>query len=120
MHDRTKFSHSGVYDWLDDYYCNAKLYQRLNFYGKHSCLFCHLYVSVLRNLRKATVFLFFFSGKFDVCVHGVDNCMEMFPIIAIYDDERVINISEPQSWSILCHDFGSNARPRILLGSLYL
>ncbi len=41
---------------------------------------------------KILVVLFFFSGKFTVCVHGIDNCVEMFQIITIYDDERAINV----------------------------
>ncbi len=78
MPGRTKFSHKGVYDWLDIYYCNARLYKKFSFYGKHSCFIL--------------VVLLFFSGKFTVCVHGIDNCVEMFQIITIYDDERVINV----------------------------
>ncbi len=105
MHGRKTFSHRGVYDWLDDYYCNARLYQKLKFYDKHSCLSCRLHVSVLRHLRKAIGY-FVFLLCVHVCVHGVDTCMEMFQVIAIYDDKRVIDISEPQSWSILCDYFG--------------
>ncbi len=75
--------------------------QKLNLYGKHSRLSCHLHVSVLRHINKAL-------GCF-VCVNELNNCIEMFQIIAIYDDERVLDVSESQSWSILCHGFSFNA-----------
>ncbi len=53
--------------------------------------------------------MFFVSGKFDVCVHKVYDCMKIFQIIATSGDERVINISGPQSWSIFCQIFNLNS-----------
>ncbi len=33
-----KFSRQGIYDWLNDNYCYARFYLKMNFYGKHLCL----------------------------------------------------------------------------------
>ncbi len=59
--------------------------------------------------KKGKGFLFLFSTKCDVSLHRVETCTEMLQIIVNYDDERVINIAGPLSWSILCHAFGFNA-----------
>ncbi len=42
-----QFSRKDVYDWLNDGYCYARLYLKMNFYGKHLCL------TYQKDLRKA-------------------------------------------------------------------
>ncbi len=66
---------------------------KLNFYGKHSCLTCHRHVFVPRHLRKAIGCVVLLLLKKMMLVLG------MFRITAVYDAERVINISELMSHS---------------------